>query len=168
MCMQWYYSNEVWRDLFKFPAGTKWLWTGALFIQDTNYRLVNFITKKQGLYTRATWYKNNHRLVVLLYTSCAQAQGLSVANIAWTNVTKTLEIVQDGSRKLPLKFCQNRVSNSWDITDIKFSGGGGWWWWCAKSFSCKTQTLVRLGVRLSWGWVGVLTILCNIGQYLTS
>ena len=42
-----------------------------------------------------------------------------------------LESVQDGPRNLRLKFCQNRFSNSWDITDIEFSGGGGggWWWW---------------------------------------
>ena len=29
---------------------------------------------------------------------------------------------------LNLKFCQNWFSNSWDITDIEFSGGGGGGW----------------------------------------
>ena len=57
-----------------------------------------------------------------------------------------MESVQDGPRNLRLKFCQNWFSNSRDIADIEFvvvvGGGGGW---CAKSFSCKTQTLVRLG-----------------------
>ena len=55
---------------------------------------------------------------------------------------------------LPLKFGQNRASDSCDIADIEFrvvvvgGGGGG-----VKSFSCKTQTFVRLGC----GWVGVLS-----------
>ena len=52
--------------------------------------------------------------------------------VAWTNVTLTflghmlpgqmshwhLLCVKDGPRNLPLKFGQNRVSNSWDITDM--------------------------------------------------
>ena len=37
-----------------------------------------------------------------------------------------LESVQDGPRNLPLKFGQNRVSNSLDIYDIEFVWGG-WW-----------------------------------------
>ena len=54
-----------------------------------------------------------------------------------------LETVQHGPRNLHLKFCQNRFSNSWDITDIEFS----------------VVVVLPLGyVRLSWGWVGVLTI----------
>ena len=56
------------------------------------------------------------------------------------------KFVQYGPRILPLNFGQNRASNSCDIADIEFAvvgGGGGWW--CAKSFSCKTQTRVRLG-----------------------
>ena len=44
-----------------------------------------------------------------------------------------LESVLDVSRNLPLKFHKNRVSNSWDISDIEFvwvvvvvvGGGGG-------------------------------------------
>ena len=52
-----------------------------------------------------------------------------------------LASVKNGPRKLPLKFGQNRVSNSWDIADIEFPvvvvvvvGGG------VKSFLRKTQT----------------------------
>ena len=46
---------------------------------------------------------------------------------------------------LPLKFHQNRVSNSWDIADIEFVWGG--WVGCAQSFYCQTQPCVevRLG-----------------------
>ena len=47
-------------------------------------------------------------------------------------------------RNLPLKFGQNRVSNSWDIDDIEFPvvvGGG------VKSVSCQTQLFY---VELSW------------------
>ena len=36
-----------------------------------------------------------------------------------------LESVQDSPRNLRLKFGQNRVSNSWDITDIEFLWVGG-------------------------------------------
>ena len=57
-----------------------------------------------------------------------------------------LESVHEGPRSLHLKFGQNPVSNNRDIADLELSVGG------VKSFSCKTQ------VRLSWGWVGVLTI----------
>ena len=35
------------------------------------------------------------------------------------------EFVQDGLRNQPLKFRQNRVSNSWDIDDIEFVWVGG-------------------------------------------
>ena len=54
-----------------------------------------------------------------------------------------------------------------EILPIEFSvvvvggGGGGW---CAKSFFRKTQTLVR--VRLSLGWVGVLTTVMNSCEQL--
>ena len=53
--------------------------------------------------------------------------------------TSYLEYILDVPRKLPLKFYQNRASNSWDIADIEFAvvvvgGGGG-----VKSFSRKTQ-----------------------------
>ena len=36
-----------------------------------------------------------------------------------------LESVEEGLRNLPLKFGQNRVSNSWDIVNIEFFGGDG-------------------------------------------
>ena len=56
-----------------------------------------------------------------------------------------MESVLDIPRNLPLKFGENRASNSWDIADIEFRvvvvvvvvvvvGGG------VKSSSCKTQT----------------------------
>ena len=35
-----------------------------------------------------------------------------------------LASVKDGPRNLALKFGQNWVSNSWDISDIEFSDGG--------------------------------------------
>ena len=54
---------------------------------------------------------------------------------------------------LCLKFRQNQVSNSWDITDIEFLWGGVVGWWggvgCAKSFSCQTQ------LSLNCCWVDV-------------
>ena len=43
-------------------------------------------------------------------------------------------------RNLPLKFCQNQASNSWDIANIEFVGGGGGGGGGVKSFSGKTQT----------------------------
>ena len=48
-----------------------------------------------------------------------------------------LEIVQDGSRNLPLKFGQNRVSNSWDMLCLNYLPGwvGGW--------------LEKMGIKLS-------------------
>ena len=44
---------------------------------------------------------------------------------------RQLESVLDVPRSLPLKFHQNQVSNSWDITAFEFMWwlGGGWWWW---------------------------------------
>ena len=38
-----------------------------------------------------------------------------------------LEYVKKGPRNQPLKFGQNRASNSWDIADIKFAMVGGGW-----------------------------------------
>ena len=59
-----------------------------------------------------------------------------------------LASVKEGLRNLLLlKFGQNRVSNSWDIADVKFrvgGGGGGGGWWSAQSFSCQTQLKVML------------------------
>ena len=62
-----------------------------------------------------------------------------------------LESVLDDPRILPLKFGQNRASNSWDIANYEFMVGGGG----VKSFLCKTQTWVKLGwveLRLGWGF----------------
>ena len=64
-----------------------------------------------------------------------------------------LESVLNVHRNLPLKFHQNRVSNSWYIADIEFVWVGVGW--CAKSFSCLTQLKVMLGwveLWLSWGF----------------
>ena len=38
---------------------------------------------------------------------------------------RQLESVLNVHRNLPLKFHQNRVSNSWDIANIEFVSGGG-------------------------------------------
>ena len=48
------------------------------------------------------------------------------------------EPVLNVHRNLPLKFHQNRVSNSWDIADIEFL----WWWWGGV---CTVNFEVRLG-----------------------
>ena len=63
-----------------------------------------------------------------------------------------LKSVQDGPRDLTLKFCQNRVSNSWDIANIEFVWvvvGG-----VQSHFHVQPPTTLRLGCR----WVGVVTI----------
>ena len=67
-----------------------------------------------------------------------------------------LESVHKGPRNLHLKFGQNRVSNSWDIVDIEFAVVVVVVVVVDQShFHVKPN----LGyVRLSWGWVGVLTI----------
>ena len=54
-----------------------------------------------------------------------------------------LEFVLNVHRNLPLKFHQNRVSNSWDIADIEFV----WWGGGVESFYCQAQPCVevRLG-----------------------
>ena len=43
--------------------------------------------------------------ILLLWTNVAMTY------VAWTNVTVTFACVKDGSRNLPLKFCQNGVIN---------------------------------------------------------
>ena len=53
-------------------------------------------------------------------------------------------------KNLPLRFGQNRVYNSWDITNIEFLLGGGWVGGGPDCFSCQIQLL---------SWVGVVTIL---------
>ena len=60
-----------------------------------------------------------------------------------------LETVLDVARNLPLKFRQNRVSNSCDIAEIEFVWVGGWW---IKVIFGSHPTF-----ELSWGWVGVVT-----------
>ena len=70
-----------------------------------------------------------------------------------------LETVQHGPRNLRLKFCQNRFSNSWNITDIEFV----WVGWFAKSFSCQTQLWLNcylVDVELGF-WQYVHTIYTN-------
>ena len=95
--------------------------------------------------------------IFLIWTNVART------NVAWTNVTVYLKSVQDSPMNLRLKFRQNWVSNSRDITDIEFLR-----WWggvgCAKSFSCQTQLSLNC-VRLFWSCfgvvVGVLTIMVS-------
>ena len=69
--------------------------------------------------------------------------------LPWQMLPWQLKSVPDSPRNLPLKFGQNRVTNSWDITDIEFMWGGvvGW---CAKSFSCRTQSLLHCVGEISW------------------
>ena len=47
--------------------------------------------------------------------------------LPWQMSAWQLGTVQKGPMNLPLKFGQNRASNSWDIADIEFTvvGGGG-------------------------------------------
>ena len=66
-------------------------------------------------------------------------------------------------KNLPLKFGQNLVSNSWDIADVEFLSGG---WGGVKSYTYQTH--LRLGFRLSWGWVGVWTFFFWVSSYETS
>ena len=68
-----------------------------------------------------------------------------------------LASIKEGPRNLPLKFGQNRVSNSWDIVNIEFSV-----LMVVVVVVCSVIFVSNptLGyVRLSWGPVGVLTIL---------
>ena len=63
-----------------------------------------------------------------------------------------------------LKFGPNWAINSWDIADIEFVVGGGRRWevgWYAKLFSCQSQFLLFY-VRLSCGWVGVVTFASSV------
>ena len=64
-----------------------------------------------------------------------------------------LESAQDGPRNLPLKFGQNRVSNSWDIADIEFVWGG----WGGVEFTVIFMSNLQLQLRLFCSWVWVLT-----------
>ena len=60
--------------------------------------------------------------------------------------------VQNGPRNLPLKFGSNRVSNSWDITDIEFLWVVGW---CAKVGSltaAKKSAKEALGRQCGFFW----------------
>ena len=56
-----------------------------------------------------------------------------------------LKSVLNVHMNLPLKFHQNRVSNSWDIAGIEFL----WWVGCAKSFYGQTQHCVEV-TQHSW------------------
>jgi len=62
------------------------------------------------------------------------------------------KLVQDGPRNLPLKFGHNRVSNSWDITDIEFLWGGGWG---GGGVVCTVIFMSNLQLQLGWGYVVV-------------
>ena len=62
-----------------------------------------------------------------------------------------LKSVLDVPGSLPLKFHQNRVSNSWDIADIEFVWDG--WSGKFKVIFMSNPTYVMLG----WGWVWILT-----------
>ena len=64
-----------------------------------------------------------------------------------------LESAQDGHKNLPLKFRQNRVSNSWDIADIEFVWGG----WGGVEFTVIFMSNLQLQLRLFCSWVWVLT-----------
>ena len=55
-----------------------------------------------------------------------------------------LESVLDVPRNLPVKFHQNRVSNSWDIAEIEFL----WWVGVQSHFMVKPNLVLRLG----WGF----------------
>ena len=60
-----------------------------------------------------------------------------------------LESVLNVHRNLPLKFHQNRVSNSWDIADIEFVWVGGVGGWGLHShYIVKPNHVLRLG----WGF----------------
>ena len=68
-----------------------------------------------------------------------------------------LDFVLNVHRNLPLKFHQNRVSNSWDIADIGFL-----WWGLKSHFLVKPNRCVevRLGFwQLSKVWLNKTSIL---------
>ena len=64
-------------------------------------------------------------------------------------------IVVVDPRNPPWKSGKNRVGNSWDIADVEFPVVGGGWW-------CKVIFVSHPTFELSWGWVGVVTILHDI------
>ena len=71
-----------------------------------------------------------------------------------------LKYIQDNRRNLPLKFGQNWVSNNLDIATIEFT----------VVVVCKAifmQNPNLCNVKLNYGWVGVLTILCPFGSEMT-
>ena len=57
-----------------------------------------------------------------------------------------LEIVQDGSRNLPLKFGQNRVSNSWDMLCLNYLPG----WVGGENGNKAISASIGVEVELSW------------------
>ena len=64
-----------------------------------------------------------------------------------------VESVLDAPWKLPLKFHQNRDSNSWDIPYIVFvwvvGGGGGGGWWSKGILGFQTLGLDLAGTKLN-------------------
>ena len=69
-----------------------------------------------------------------------------------------LKSVQDGPRDLTLKFCQNRVSNSWDIANIEFVS-----WWVVGGVQSNFHVKPKL--RLGWVEVGLGWGFDNYGDY---
>ena len=68
-----------------------------------------------------------------------------------------LESVLNVHRNLPLRFHQNRISNSWDIADIEFL------WWVVVVVGCgRVCKAIFVSnptyVELSLSWVGALTM----------
>ena len=77
-----------------------------------------------------------------------------------------LEYVLNVPRNLPLKFHQNRVSNSWDIADIEFVWVG-WGGWCRVILLSNPTLVLRLGWGFdnSWGLLWVfMTFSCHLGN----
>ena len=72
-----------------------------------------------------------------------------------------LKPVQDSPMNLHLKSRQNRVSNSWDITNIEFLWWGGV---VCKVIFMSNPTFVEL--LLHWRWVRVLTKIWSVWKKL--
>ena len=79
---------------------------------------------------------------------------------------RQLKSIQYSPMNLRLKFRQNRVSNSWDITDIEFLWGGGLGWGVQSHFHAKPNfgwIVVELTLSLVWvvGGGGVKSFSCK-------
>ena len=68
--------------------------------------------------------------------------------LPWQMSPWQMESVLNVHRNLPLKFHQNRVSNSWDIADIEFVWWVGWVGGVQSHFIVKPNLVLRLG----WGF----------------